>query len=107
MNLETLNTYIETLVKTSYGRAEEPGELSSGGEERVWCESESKAMELFCMEFSTFVRANPGDLLWGEKPHVVNQKWFSKASSGFFKEEKLYCVVASFEIVPVKEDAAA
>lgn len=113
MNLETLNTYIESIATIGYGRAIEPGEMYSGGNERIWCESQAKALELFTAEFTQFVREHPGTLLWGEKPHFIDQKVFTKSIGKFFDELKVYCVAASFEIVaeavpePVQEHEAA
>lgn len=103
MDLETLSTYIETIATVGYGRAVEPGFLYSGGVERVWCESQAKAVELFTTEFTQYVQEHPGQLLWGEKPHMMDQKMYTKKPGNFFGEQKLYCAAASFEIV-VQED---
>lgn len=107
MKLPDIVEFVSKQIEVSDLPAEGWMEFTSGGpDEDVWCVSETKAVELFCYEFSKYAKEQSGVLHWGIKPEMTGRKFQSRNQSAYMDNKMMYCVYATFAIKEQSVEAA-
>jgi hypothetical protein len=100
MTLTDLDEFVRTKVSVVEGKPDTSIGFSSGGiDQDVWCDRKEKAIELWCYEFSNYIK-DKKTIRFEEKPTMYERLFFSKTTSNYMDPVKLFTVWAMFDVAP-------